>query len=224
MKGLKTLTRVAGWRSRCWRAPTPASASAAAYKHYVACGVSQNAKPAHMCRSQRKKGAFFRSNKADVYYTRLRQVPDRQKPLRRKAGSGRRARSTSTRSPRTSPASTASAGSSKASGSAPSPSRSPAEPDARWWSSASTRRPRTPPSARCAAARFSYEALLGLSADGSPRHTTALLGEVERGGRGRRRLGAGWSGSRSASGRGRSPGCGSGSPPRGRWRPAPGCR
>ncbi len=47
----------------------PASAEAAAYRHYVACGLSQNAKPAHVCQKARKKGAFFRSNRADVFYT-----------------------------------------------------------------------------------------------------------------------------------------------------------
>lgn len=47
----------------------PASASAAAYSHYVACGLSQNAKPAHLCQKKRKKGAFFRSNNATVFYT-----------------------------------------------------------------------------------------------------------------------------------------------------------
>jgi hypothetical protein len=47
----------------------PASAKAAAFKHYVACGLSQNAKPSHVCQKARKKGAFFRSNKADVFYT-----------------------------------------------------------------------------------------------------------------------------------------------------------
>lgn len=39
-----------------------------AYRHYVACGLSQRAKPAHVCQKARKKGAFFRSNKADVFY------------------------------------------------------------------------------------------------------------------------------------------------------------
>ena len=47
----------------------PASAGAAAYRHYVACGLSQNAKPSHLCQKKRKKGAFFRSNRADVFYT-----------------------------------------------------------------------------------------------------------------------------------------------------------
>jgi len=41
----------------------PASAGAAAFRHYVACGVSQNAKPSHVCPKKRKKGAFFRSTR-----------------------------------------------------------------------------------------------------------------------------------------------------------------
>jgi hypothetical protein len=48
---------------------SPASAEAAAYRHYVACGLSQKAKPSHLCQKPRKKGAFFRSNEADVFYT-----------------------------------------------------------------------------------------------------------------------------------------------------------
>lgn len=47
----------------------PATADAAAFQHYVACGLSQNAKPAHACHKKQKKGAFFRSNRADVFYT-----------------------------------------------------------------------------------------------------------------------------------------------------------
>jgi hypothetical protein len=47
----------------------PATADAAAFKHYVACGLSENAKPAHSCHKKQKKGAFFRSNRADVFYT-----------------------------------------------------------------------------------------------------------------------------------------------------------
>lgn len=47
----------------------PASGKTAAYKHYVACGVSQHAKPSHTCPKRSKKGAFFRSNLADVVYT-----------------------------------------------------------------------------------------------------------------------------------------------------------
>lgn len=47
----------------------PATASAAAYKHYVGCGVSRNAKPAHVCPKGSKKGAFFKSLNADVVYS-----------------------------------------------------------------------------------------------------------------------------------------------------------
>lgn len=51
-------------------APEPPTVSKpAAYKHYVACGLSENAKPSHVCQKKRKKGAFFRSNFADVSYT-----------------------------------------------------------------------------------------------------------------------------------------------------------
>lgn len=56
----------------------PASAEAAAYRHYVACGLSQNAKPAHACQKKRKKGAFFRSNRADVFYTVCVRFPTRK--------------------------------------------------------------------------------------------------------------------------------------------------
>jgi hypothetical protein len=59
----------------------PASASAAAYSHYVACGVSQNAKPSHLCQKKRKKGAFFRSNNATVFYTVCVKFPSKSKPL-----------------------------------------------------------------------------------------------------------------------------------------------
>ena len=68
MKGLKTLgaalLTVAALASLA-----PASAGADAYLHYVACGVSQNATPAHKCPKKSKKGAFFKSLKADVSYS-----------------------------------------------------------------------------------------------------------------------------------------------------------
>lgn len=47
----------------------PASAGAVAYKHYVGCGISQNAKPAHKCPKKSKKGAFFKSLHGDVNYS-----------------------------------------------------------------------------------------------------------------------------------------------------------
>jgi hypothetical protein len=68
MKGLKTLAAGLAVVALLVGA-APASAKARAFTHYVACGLSQNAKPAHMCKKKRKKGAFFRSNRADVFYT-----------------------------------------------------------------------------------------------------------------------------------------------------------
>jgi opacity protein-like surface antigen len=47
----------------------PVSAKTAAFRHYVACGVSQHAKPSHRCSKRSKKGAFFRSNLGDVVYS-----------------------------------------------------------------------------------------------------------------------------------------------------------
>jgi len=68
MKGLRTLIATVA-TGTVLLAMAPGSASAAAFSHYVACGVSQNAKPAHICQKGRKKGAFFRSNNATVFYT-----------------------------------------------------------------------------------------------------------------------------------------------------------
>src|ERR1700709_1177233 len=68
MKGLKTLAAVL-LGSAVLVGAAPATAGAAAYKHYVACGVSQNAKPAHNCPAKSKKGAFFKSLKGDVNYS-----------------------------------------------------------------------------------------------------------------------------------------------------------
>jgi hypothetical protein len=68
MKGLKTLTAVL-LGTALLASAAPATAGAAAYKHYVACGVSQNATPAHKCPKKSKKGAFFTSIKGDVNYS-----------------------------------------------------------------------------------------------------------------------------------------------------------
>jgi hypothetical protein len=68
MKGLKTLTAVLlGFALLASAAPV--SAEAAAYKHYVACGVTEEAKPSHKCSKSSKKGAFFKSLNADVNYS-----------------------------------------------------------------------------------------------------------------------------------------------------------
>jgi hypothetical protein len=68
MRAAKRLAAV-GMVVALFGSAAPASAQGAAFRHYVACGLSQNAKPAHVCQKPRKKGAFFRSNNADVFYT-----------------------------------------------------------------------------------------------------------------------------------------------------------
>jgi hypothetical protein len=68
MKGIKALAGML-LVSGLLVAAVPATASAAAYKKYVGCGVSRNANPAHACPRKAKKGAFFKSLKGDVVYT-----------------------------------------------------------------------------------------------------------------------------------------------------------
>jgi hypothetical protein len=68
MKGLKALAAVM-LVSGLLIAAVPVTASAAAFKHYVGCGVSQNAKPSHSCPKKAKKGAFFKSLKGEVAYS-----------------------------------------------------------------------------------------------------------------------------------------------------------
>jgi len=68
MRAVKRLVAV-GMAAGILASAAPATADAAAFSHYVACGLSQNAKPAHSCHKKQKKGAFFRSNRADVFYT-----------------------------------------------------------------------------------------------------------------------------------------------------------
>jgi hypothetical protein len=68
MKALKALAAVVVVTGLLASA-APATAGAAAYQHYVGCGISRNAKPAHVCPKGSKKGAFFKSLKADVSYS-----------------------------------------------------------------------------------------------------------------------------------------------------------
>jgi hypothetical protein len=75
MKGLMTLGATLSVAALL-ASSAPASGSAAAYSHYVACGVSQNAKPSHVCQKKRKKGAFFKSNDATVFYTVCVRFPE----------------------------------------------------------------------------------------------------------------------------------------------------
>jgi hypothetical protein len=85
MKGPKTATAVllglvllaAAAPASSKPAKTPTRSAHPAYLHYVACGLSQNAKRSHTCRKKRDKAAFFRSNKADVFYTVCVKFPTR---------------------------------------------------------------------------------------------------------------------------------------------------
>lgn len=77
MRAAKRLAAV-GLVVALFASAAPASAEAAAFRYYVACGLSQNAKPAHVCQKKRKKGAFFRSNRTDVFYTVCVRFPTRK--------------------------------------------------------------------------------------------------------------------------------------------------
>jgi len=68
MKGLKALVALLV-ATGLLAAAVPATAGAAAYRHYVGCGISRNADPSHACPKGSKKGAFFKSTKANVMYT-----------------------------------------------------------------------------------------------------------------------------------------------------------
>jgi hypothetical protein len=68
MKGMKALVALFV-ATGLLAAAVPATAGAAAYRHYVGCGISRNAAPAHVCPKGSKKGAFFKSTKGNVMYT-----------------------------------------------------------------------------------------------------------------------------------------------------------
>jgi hypothetical protein len=68
MKGLKALSAALAVSGLLIGA-VPATAPAAAYKHYVGCGTSPKAKPSHVCPKKSKKGAFFKSFNGDVNYS-----------------------------------------------------------------------------------------------------------------------------------------------------------
>ncbi len=67
MKGLKTLAVVL-LGSALLVSAVPALAGAPAYKHYVACSLTEDAKPSHVCSKASKKAAFFKSLNGDVNY------------------------------------------------------------------------------------------------------------------------------------------------------------
>lgn len=55
--------------------PAAGQAEAAAYRHYVACGITKKATPSHVCPRGAKKGAFFKSTRGDVHYTVCLRLP-----------------------------------------------------------------------------------------------------------------------------------------------------
>ncbi|MBS1678540.1 MAG: hypothetical protein JST08_14280 [Actinobacteria bacterium] len=71
-----------GVSSSAAQAPAPTTTqettSGPAYKHYIACGLSRKAKPATVCPVGSKKGAFFKSLKADVKYTVCVKFPKKE--------------------------------------------------------------------------------------------------------------------------------------------------
>jgi len=83
MKALKTLAAT-GLGIALLAGASPVAAQGAAFKHYVACGLSQNAKPAHVCQKARPKGAFFQSNRGDVFYSVCVKFPGKKSLCRPK--------------------------------------------------------------------------------------------------------------------------------------------
>lgn len=83
MKALKTLAAT-GLAIALLAAASPVAAQGAAFKHYVACGLSQNAKPSHVCQKARQKGAFFQSNRGDVFYSVCVKFPGKKSLCRPK--------------------------------------------------------------------------------------------------------------------------------------------
>ena len=77
-KGMVSALALAVMATGLLTAVSPSSAVTPAYKHYVACGLSRNAKPAHVCPVGSKKGAFFKSLKANVRYTVCVKFPKRE--------------------------------------------------------------------------------------------------------------------------------------------------
>jgi hypothetical protein len=56
----------------------PAPEGSPAYRHYVGCGLSENAELTHRCPKKSKKGAFFESLKGDVFYTVCVKFPSKK--------------------------------------------------------------------------------------------------------------------------------------------------
>jgi hypothetical protein len=56
----------------------PAPEGSPAYRHYVGCGLSENAELTHQCPKGGKKGAFFESLNGDVFYTVCVKFPSKK--------------------------------------------------------------------------------------------------------------------------------------------------
>ena len=214
MKGLKTLIAGAAGDGAAGDL-VPASASAAAYSHYVACGLSQNAKPAHLCQKTRKKGAFFKSNNATVFYTVCVKFPTDKNlcaPKQEAVQGTLYVNKITSEHPRQARGQLVRRGQKSRRLRLPRPATEPGAGRLRH-------RDRGHRRLRRAGGEVLYESLLGLSADGSPGHTTRLLEEVEQAAAAAGWLGAGRARSRSGSARAPSPACGSASPAPGRSAP-----
>ena len=78
-KGLLSALALAAVVSGLLIGVSPSTAGPPAYKHYIACGLSKNAEPAHVCPAGSKKGAFFKSLAADVKYTVCVKFPNAER-------------------------------------------------------------------------------------------------------------------------------------------------
>jgi hypothetical protein len=78
-KGLPaTLALIAVVTGLLVAAVSTSSAGTPAFEHYVACGLSRKAAPAHVCPVKAKKGAFFKSLKGEVKYTVCVKFPKKE--------------------------------------------------------------------------------------------------------------------------------------------------
>jgi len=77
-KGMLATLVLAGLVSGLLIGVGSSSAGTPAFKHYIACGLSRKAKPAHVCPVNSKKGAFFKSLKGDVKYTVCVKFPKKE--------------------------------------------------------------------------------------------------------------------------------------------------
>ena len=199
MKGLKALSAVLV-ASGLLASAVPATAGAAAYKHYVGCGISRNATPSHVCPARAARRApSSKASKADVAYSVCVKFPSGKNlcAQAQEADPGHALRQQDhLDDPRQAHGQLVRQGQKSRLLRLPGQELGRANP---WSSSASTPRPPTPPPAPGATARSLHESQLGLSPGGRPRHATGLLAEVERAAA----AAGGWQRGRPARGRAR---------------------